>query len=70
MNFSTGMPPIRVQLRIGHIVSPCPPSTMASTLSTDMPAASATKYRYRVVSRAPAIPKSLFRGDLRFWCSR
>ena len=35
---------MRQALRIGTIESPWPPSTTASTFSTDTPAASATKY--------------------------
>jgi hypothetical protein len=42
-NLVAGMPAMRQQLLIGTMSSPCPPSTIATTFSTETPAACATK---------------------------
>ena len=44
--------------------SPCPPSTMACTFSTDTLSSAATKARSRAASKAPAMPITRSRGNL------
>ena len=45
------------------MLSPCPPSTSANTLSVETPISMAMKARMRAVSRMPAMPITRSRGN-------